>query len=153
MGKFDVFAGIILLFSFWMLSVASGIAVWLSWVYVETEYDEEGQLTRDSRYLVRARALLTASCIMFWICTLLGHMLTVSRGTIFGFWIDHPVPLLTLFLLADLSLIASVAFAWQSRNSGRWILWIATPMMAAASLVASYVPFGLFLDWLSTPVR
>jgi hypothetical protein len=104
MGNFDVFAGIKLLLPFWVLSVAGGIAVWLSWVYVEMGYDEEGLLTRDSRCLVRARALLTASCIMFWICALLGHMLIVSRGTIFGFWIDHPLPLLALFLLADFSL-------------------------------------------------
>jgi hypothetical protein len=144
----DFFADAILLLSLWAISVGGGIAVWLSWVYVETMYDEEGLLTRDSRCLVRARALLTASCIMFWVCALLGHMLT-PKDISFGFWTDHPFLLLTLFLLTDISLITSVVFAWQGHGSGKWILCVATPMMTVASLWISWVSFGLSLDWLS----
>jgi hypothetical protein len=145
----DFFADIILFIFLWALSVAGGIVVWLSWVYVETKYDEEGLLTRDSHCLVRARALLTVSCSMIWLCTLLGHILPGPKGINFGFWIVHPLLLLTLFLLTDISLIASVVFAWQGHGSGKWILWVATPMMTVASLWVSWVSFGLSLDWLS----
>jgi hypothetical protein len=126
----------------WVLSVAGGIAVLVSWSYVDPEYDEEGVLTRSSLFLVRARALLTAGCMVFWICTLLGHALTDSNGTtLFGFWQNHALLLVTLFFLADIFLIAAVVFAWQARGSGKWILWIAPSVIATASIVGSCVLF------------
>ena len=74
----------------WVLSVAGGIAVVLSWINIEAEFDEEGVLTRDSRCLVSARAWLTVGCMVFWICTLLGYALTgyltdSNRTIDFGF--------------------------------------------------------------------
>jgi hypothetical protein len=130
------------LLSLWGLSAVGGIAILLSWMFAETEYDEQGILTRDSRCFIRARALLTAGCMVFWVCTILGHVLTGSSGSFdFEFWQDHPVHLVTLFFLSDILLIFSVVFAWQARGSGRWILWISTPIMAIASIAASFVLF------------
>lgn len=126
-------------FILWMLSVAGGIGVLLSWICVEPEYDEEGVLTRGSLCSVRARALLTAGCMVFWICTLLGHVLTDTSDITFGFWQHHPVLLQALLFLDDALMITTVAFAWQGRGSGRWILWIASPIIAAASIVGSIV--------------
>jgi uncharacterized membrane protein len=123
----------------WMLSVVGGIAVLLSWIYIEPEYDEECLLTRGSHCSVRARALLTVSCMVFWICTFLGHALTGTSDITFGFWQHHPALLATPLFLVDMLLIASVIFAWQARGSGRWILWIATPIITLASLVGSIV--------------
>jgi hypothetical protein len=135
------------LISLWVLSLAGGAAVLLSWFNVAPEYDEEGFQTRDSRCLARARTLLTAGCMVFWGCTILGHALTGSnRAVDFGFWQDHPLLLVALFFLADILLIASVAFAWQARGSGKWNLWISTPIMAVASVAASFV---LYLSTLS----
>ncbi len=128
--------GLISFYLLWILSVAGAIAVWLSWIYVEREYDEEGLLTRSSRCSVRSRLLLTASCIVFWICLLLEYALTDSP---FGFLENHPLLLIALFYFTDILLIAAVLFAWQSRGSGRWILWIATPIIAVTSIVGSIV--------------
>lgn len=130
----------------WVLSVASGIAVVLSWINIETEFDEEGVLTQDSRCLVRARAWLTVGCMVFWICTVLGYALTSSlsdsnRTIDFGFWQEHFVLLLTLFLHADLLLILSVVFAWQSRSSRRWTPRIATLVIALASIASTVLVF------------
>ncbi len=130
----------------WVLSVAGGIAVVLSWINIEAEFDEEGVLTRDSRCLVSARAWLTVGCMVFWICTLLGYALTgyltdSNRTIDFGFWQEHFVLLLTFFLLADLLLIVSVIFAWQARSSRRWILRIATLVIAVASIASTVLLF------------
>jgi hypothetical protein len=133
----DLFSVLLL----WALSVGGGIAVLLSWIYVESEYDGEGLLTRGSLYSIRARALLTFGCMVFWICTFLGYALTDSRGLIFGFWLAHPVLLVTLFFFADLLLIISVVFAWRASGSGRWILRIASPVIAVVSIYASFVFF------------
>jgi len=130
------------LFLLWVLSLGGGIAAVLSWIYVDAEYDEEGLLTRDSRCLTRARMLLTAGCIVFWVCTILGHALTGSgRSTDFGFWQNHPMLLVTFFFLADILLVTSVVFAWRARGGRRWILSIATPVLALSSVVASFVLF------------
>jgi hypothetical protein len=127
-------------FSLWTLSVVGGIAVLLSWLNLVPEYDEEGFMTLNCRYLARARALLTAGCMVFWVCTILGHVLTgSSRNVDFGFWQDHPILLVGLFCLADVLLIPSVVFAWQAHGGGRWILWISTPIMAVTSIAASFV--------------
>jgi hypothetical protein len=115
------------------LSVVSGIAVWVSWIYVEPEYNEEGILTRGSHCSVRARTFLTFGCMIFWICTLLGLSLSESNDLIV-FLQHHPMFLVTVFSLADFLLIASVVHAWKARGSGRWILRIATPIIAAASI-------------------
>ena len=136
------FFGMGAFFLLWMLSVAGGIAVLLSWAYVEPEF-EEGILTRGGRCLVRARALLTVGCVVFWICTFLGHALTDSKSTVlFGFWQNHPVILVTLFFLTNIPLIISAVFAWQACGSGRLILRIATPVIAVASIAASCVLYG-----------
>jgi hypothetical protein len=123
-------------FFLWTLSVAGGIGVLLSWIYVEPEF-EEGVLTRGSRCLVRARALLTLGCMVFWICTFLGQALTDSKDGLFGFWQKHPVLLPTLLFFADIPLIVSIVFAFQGRGSGRWVLSIATPIIAVACVAAS----------------
>ncbi|MDR3574277.1 MAG: hypothetical protein P4L50_10465 [Anaerolineaceae bacterium] len=125
-------------FLLWMLSVVGGIAVLLIWVNTEPELDK-GVLTRGGHYLVRARALLTIGCVVFWICTILGHALTNSSDVTFGFWQKHPLVLDILFFLADSVLIASVVFAWQSRGEGEWMLRIATLMIAAASIIGSFI--------------
>jgi hypothetical protein len=73
-------------FLLWALSVFGGIIVALSWIYVDMEYVDEGLLTRGSQYAMRARALLTAGCMVFWICTVLGHSLgDSSHTTLFAF--------------------------------------------------------------------
>ena len=128
-------------FALWALSVIGGIAVWLSWVYIEPEYNEEGVLTRGSRCSVRARALLTVGCMVFWICNAAGYVLAGPGHGPMEFWESHPVFLLALLFIVDPLLIASVAFAWQARGSGRWILWIATPIIAIAAIAASIILF------------
>ncbi len=70
-------------FFLWALSIAGGIAVVPSWAGAEPEL-KEGVLTRGGRFLVQARALLTGGCMVFWICTILGHALTDSNGGLFG---------------------------------------------------------------------
>jgi hypothetical protein len=122
--------------SSWMISAFSCVAVWLAWIYVEPEYNEDGILTRVSDRSVRARALLTAGSIAIWICTLFGSGLS-SSNDFFWFWHRYPVLLVILFLLADSLLIASVVYAWQGRGSGKWILWITTPIVAIVSLVVT----------------
>jgi hypothetical protein len=123
----------------WMLSIAGVVAVLLSWIYVESEYDEEGALTSSSRCSVRARALLTLSCIVFCVCTILGYAFGNSHGLFLGWWQNHPTLLLASFYVADLLLIPSVAFSSKARGSGRWILWIATPILALASTATSVI--------------
>jgi len=130
----------------WVPSVAGGIAVVLSWTNLKTEFDEEGVLTRDSRCLVRARTWLTVGCTVFWICTFLGYaltgFLTDSNRTIdFGFWQEHFVLLLALFLLADLLLTPSVVFAWQARGNRKWILRIATLIITVAAIASTVLLF------------
>jgi hypothetical protein len=44
-----------------------------------------------------------------------------------------------LFFLADLLLTTSVAYAVQARGRGAWILWIAIPLIALLSFVATYL--------------
>jgi hypothetical protein len=146
------FINVFVLFYLWPLLVVGGIAVWLSWIYVEPEYDDGGILTRGSHCSVRARALLTAGCTVFWICGLADQALTGSpigpnHPINFGFWPEHPVLLVTLLSLADLLLIASVAYAWHARGSGRWVLWVVTPIIAVASIAPSIFLFlSLFSD-------
>ena len=125
--------GLLSFFLLWILSIAGGIAVWLSWAYVELEYDEEGTLTGSGRCAARARTLLTIGCMVFWISNLLGYAITDSGG----FWEHHPFLLISLFYLTDLLLIAAVNFAWRVRGSGRWVLWIATPVIAVVAIVGS----------------
>jgi hypothetical protein len=134
-----MFFGAFSFFLLWIISVAGGIAVSLSWVYVEPEYDEEGILTRSSYCSVRARALLTVGCMVFWICNSIGYALAGPHQGPIEFWQHHPVLLQILFFPANPLLIASVVFAWQARGSGRWILWIATPIIAVAAITASIV--------------
>jgi hypothetical protein len=142
MSREYTFFYLVAFFSLWFLSVLGGIAVVLSRILVEEEYDDEGILTRGSQCSVRARALLTSGCTVFWICTVLGHALSGSSlTTLFGFWQDHPVFLVILFFLADFLLVPSVVFAWQASGSGRWVLSIATPIVAFASLAASFFLF------------
>lgn len=131
------FFGMVSFCVLWLLSVAGGIAVWLSWVYVEPEYNDEGVVTRGSRCSVRARALLTVGCVMCWISTAMGHVFTSSSQPTFEFWRNHHVLLLTLLFLVDTLLFSSVVFAWQARGSGKWILWIATPTIAVVSIAGS----------------
>jgi hypothetical protein len=127
-------------FSLWGLSALGGIPVLLSWIFVEREYDEHGILTRGSRSLIWARALLTVGCTVFWICALLEQALPRSGRPIdFGFWQNHQVQLVILFFVADLLLISSAFFARQARGSGGWILWISTPIVTVASIAASFV--------------
>jgi hypothetical protein len=133
---FDLYALILL----WLLSIAGGIAVTLSWIYVEPEFNEENMLTMGGLCSVRARALLTAGCVVLWICTLLGHVLPGPKpGDIFGFWQSHPAALVTFVFIADLPLVVSVFFAWQALGVGRWILSIASPIITLAAIAASFV--------------
>lgn len=142
MSRESTFFYLYALFLLWVLSLGGGIAAVLSWIYVDAEYDEEGLLTRDSHFLTRARILLTVGCAVFWVCTILGHALSGSGSAAdFGFWQDHPMLLVTLFFLADILLITSAVFAWQARGGSRWILSIATPVLASSSVVASFVLF------------
>ena len=141
MGDRYMFFGAFSFFLLWILSVSGGIAVWLSWVYVEPEYDEEGILTRSSHCSVRARALLTVGCIVFWIGNSIGYALAGSHQGPFEFWQHHPVLLQLIIFPADPILITSVVFAWQARGSGRWILRIATSIIAIAAIAASIILF------------
>jgi hypothetical protein len=84
---------------------------------------------------------LTIVSMIFWICTFLGYALSDSHTPLFHFWAVHPGLLVTLFFLADLLLIASVVFAWKASGNGRWVLWIAAPIMAVASIILSFVLF------------
>ena len=144
MSREDSFFYLGAFFLLWALSVSGGIPALLSWIFIERKYEEDGLLTRGSYCAVRARALFTAGCAVFWICTILGHALTdSSRGLLFSFWQGHPALLVVSFFAADLLLIASVVFAWQARGKGSWILWIATPFIAVASMAASYL---LYMD-------
>jgi hypothetical protein len=136
-STFFYFFALVLL---WALSLLGGIVVALSWISVGAEYDEEGLLIRSSQYAIRSRALLTAGCMVFWICTILGYSLSDSSHTPdFAFWQNHPSILVALVLIADLPLVVSVVFSWKGRGSGRWILSIGAPIPAFASLFASFL--------------
>lgn len=124
----------------WMLYIAGAIAVLPSWASAEPDC-EEGAITRGGRCLVWARVLLTFGCAVVWICTFLGHALTGPSGITFGFWQSHPVLLQKLLLLADSILAVSVVFAWKAHGSGKRILHVAAPIMAAMSAIGSIVLF------------
>lgn len=115
--------------SLWLLSLLGGVVVLLSWFCVEPEYDETiGVLTRGGCNSVRARALLTLCCIVFWICTLIGYVI----GSVFEFWQRHPTSLITISYLVEPFLFASVFFAWKSRGRATWILLYGSSILVIA---------------------
>ena len=132
------FFNILAFFALWALSVTGSIPVLLSWSCVEPE-DKSGELTPEGRRLTLARALLTASCIIYWFCTVLGYTLSDSTSGQFNFWSNHAVILVVLLCLADLALLLAAVFSWQGRGRAKWILKIVTPIIALASIFATYV--------------
>jgi hypothetical protein len=132
---FNVAAALVL---FW-LSVVGAIAALPGWIATEPEYDD-GVQSPGGRCLARARIFMTAGCGAVWICTFLGLALSGSKelaGLTFGFWQDHPVVLQGLFFPIDAAFAASVFFATQARGRRAWIVQVATPIMAIASILGS----------------
>jgi hypothetical protein len=122
----------------WLLSLAGAAALCFSWMFAETNY-EDGVLSRNSRYLIITRTLLAAACIIFWICTCLGHLLTAPGDVTFGFWEHHPVALPIIFIPADITLAASALFSWQVNGPGSWVVKIATSIFFIAAIASSFI--------------
>lgn len=122
----------------WALSVAGALAVLPSWTVAKPEHGE-GVVTPGGKRLNRSRALLTAGCGVIWICTLMGHALTGSNETAFGFWERHPPALQILVFIAGILWIISSFFSWNARGSKPWILQVGTSAMAIAGIFAFFI--------------
>ncbi len=132
------FFGLAAFLLLWLLSVAGAAALCFSWMFAKTNY-EDGVLSRNSYYLITARALLAAACIVFWICTCLGHVLTAPGDGIFMFWEHHPVTLQITLIPADLMLAASTLFSWQVNGPRSWVVKIATAIFFLAAIASSFI--------------
>lgn len=132
------FLGMAAFIVLWMLSLIGAVVILPSWLSTEPEY-EEGAVTPGGRYLVWARMLLTIGCIVVWACTMCGHLLTGPNDVTFGFWQNHATLLQASLVLTGSIFVFSMFLVRKSRGSRQWILWLATSVMATASLVGSLV--------------
>jgi hypothetical protein len=132
------FFGLGAFFLLWAVSIVGAAALCCSWLFAKTDY-EDGVLSRNSRYLITTRALLAAACIIFWICTCLGHVLTASGEGVFMFWEHHPAALQITLIPADLVSAASTLFSWQLNGPRSWVVKVATAIFFLDAITSSII--------------
>jgi hypothetical protein len=133
---------------FWIPLVAlpmafiGGLALVICTKLAQVERDNAGRPTQGGKNLIRARLFLILNCGSYILIVFVSG-LKGPQEYAFVFWNRYKLLFLSLAIVAALSAILAIFYGFRAQGRRSWVLRIATPIVAIASIFATLsFPYG-----------